>query len=419
MIDRKPAPSFSPLVNFQLPEPEVTRLPNGCNLVHLNIVKQDVIKIELLFKAGKWFEPEPGVAHFTGQLLDRGIPGKTAYQIATSFDLFGASVEINAGLDFTSVSLYSLASNVHETLPLFFKLLTEPIFPDAELVQAKEIFAQNLKLNLEKNSFVASRNIRKNIFGELHPYGATLDEGHLNAIASSALRQYFSMRFSPYEAYVTGPLSESTGNILKEMLGRLIAKSVSEQVSFSIKEGSPSERVEKAESVQTSIRIGKRSINRAHENYPKFILLNHILGGYFGSRLMKNLREDHGLTYGIHSSVSTFVNDSVFMIGTDVNKQDQALAIDEIRKEIEMLCSTYITDAELALARNHLLGGLQLDAANPFSIMDKIKMLRINNLNTDYYHSLFDKITDTNSQELKNLAIRHFNPETFYSVSVG
>lgn len=419
MLDRKSAPPFSALTNFQLPAPGVTQLSNGCNLVHLDTVKQDVIKIELLFKAGKWFEPAPGVSHFTAQLLDKGIPGKSAYQIATWFDLFGASVEINAGLDFTSVSLYALASNVHETLPLFFRLLTEPTFSEDELAKSKAIFIQNLKLNLEKNSFVAGRNIRRNIFGEFHPYGATLDEVHVGAISSSSLSQYFSKRFSPYEVYVTGPLSESTGNQLKEMLSHLKSDDTSTQINLSINNLELSEHTEKEESIQTSIRIGKRSINRTHAHYPQFILLNHILGGYFGSRLMKNLREEKGLTYGIHSSVSTFANDSVFMVGTDVNKQDRTLAIDEIKKEIEALCSTLVTDNELALARNHLLGGIQLDAANPFSIMDKIKMLRTYKLSADYYNSLFSNIMETNSQALKNLAIKHLNPETVHIVSVG
>lgn len=419
MLDRKSAPPFSALTNFQLPSPEVTQLSNGCSLVHLDTVKQDVIKIELLFKAGKWFEPAPGVSHFTAQLLDKGVPGKSAYQIATWFDLFGASVEINAGLDFTSVSLYAMASNVHETLPLFFRLLTEPTFSEDELTQSKAIFIQNLKINLEKNSFVAGRNIRRNIFGELHPYGATLDEVHVIALSSSTLSEYFTKRFSLYEAYVTGPLSKSANTGLKEMLSQLKADSTSTEVHFSINNRELVEHVEKKESIQTSIRLGKRCINRTHPHYPQFILLNHILGGYFGSRLMKNLREEKGLTYGIHSSVSTFSNDSVFMIGTDVNKQDRTLAINEIKKEMSILCSDLVTDNELALARNHLLGGIQLDAANPFSIMDKIKMLRTYRLKADYYNTLFTKIMETDSQELKSLAIAHLNPETLHIVSVG
>lgn len=419
MLDRKSAPPYSALTNFQLPEPKVTQLSNGCSFVHLDTVKQDVIKIELLFKAGKWFEPALGVSHFTAQLLDKGIPGKSAYQIATWFDLFGASVEINAGLDFTSVSLYALASNVHETLPLFFQLLTQPVFSEDELAQSKAIFIQNLKLNLEKNSFVAGRNIRRNIFGEVHPYGAILDEAHVGVISSNSLSEYFSKRFSLYEVYVTGPLRVSTGNQLREMLSQLKADSDSTKINFLINNQGLVEHVEKEESIQTSIRLGKRSINRTHSQYPQFILLNHILGGYFGSRLMKNLREEKGLTYGIHSSVSTFANDSVFMIGTDVNKQDRTLAIDEIKKEIEALCSAPVTDSELALARNHLLGGIQLDAANPFSIMDKIKMLRTYNLKSDYYNSLFTKIMETDSQELKNLATLHLTPETLHIVSVG
>jgi len=419
MLDRKSAPAFSPLTNFQLPTPEVIKLTNGCNLVCLDTTQQDVIKIELLFKAGKWFESAPGVAHFTAQLLDKGVSDKTAYQIATWFDLYGASVEISAGLDFSSVSLYSLASNVHETLPLFFQLVTEPTFPEYELTQAKNIFIQNLKLNLEKNSFVASRNIRKNIFGESHPYGATLEESHLSTLTSDLLKGYFKNNFHPHEVYVTGQLSESINNILIKGLSQINTTSASEPRNFQVNSLDQNERIERSESIQTSLRLGKLSINRTHPDYPQIILLNHILGGYFGSRLMKNLREERGLTYGINSSISNFANSSVFMIGTDVNKQVSTLSIDEIKKEISLLCTELVPDAELALARNHLLGGLQLDAANPFSIMDKIKMLRTYNLRLDYYNLLFTSIMNTRPIDLKKLATTHLNPENFHVVAIG
>ncbi|MBX2897564.1 MAG: insulinase family protein [Cyclobacteriaceae bacterium] len=419
MLDRKSAPQFSALENFQLPEPEITTLTNGCNLVCLDFVQQDVIKIELLFKSGKWYEPAPGVAHFTSQLLDKGIPGKTAYQIATWFDLYGASVEISAGLDFTSVTLYSLASNVTEILPVFFQVVTNPVFPLAELNQAKDIFSQNLKLNLEKNSFVASRNIRKNIFGEQHPYGATLDQPHLQTIQRDDLHQFFKNRFTPFEVYVTGKLNVSTSTILKENLNKLNSHSQPLTLDFIATGLNHSQLIDKPDSIQTSLRLGKRSINRNHADYPQLILLNHLLGGYFGSKLMKNLREEKGLTYGIHSSISSFVNDSVFLIGTDVNKEDRELAISEIKNEVKSICDKPVSDTELMLARNHLLGGLQLDTANPFAVMEKIKTIRTHNLNPDFYNYIFNKISETTPSTLMELAQTHLPAEALYIVAVG
>ncbi|HNR74016.1 MAG TPA: pitrilysin family protein [Cyclobacteriaceae bacterium] len=419
MLDRKSAPQFSALKNFQLPEPEVTRLSNGCSLVCLDIVQQDVIKIELLFKSGKWYEPTPGISHFTAQLLDKGIPGKTAYQIATWFDLFGASVEISAGLDFTSVSLYSLASNVTEILPLFFQLVTNPAFPLDELSQAKDIFSQNLKLNLEKNSFVANRNIRKNIFGELHPYGATLDLPHLDTINPGLLHEYFKSRFIPHEVYITGKLSVPAKNMVMDALSQFQPQALQQPVHYTAMGQQPVQLVEKPESIQTSLRLGKRSINRSHPQYPQLILLNHILGGYFGSRLMKNLREERGLTYGIHSSISPLANDSVFMIGTDVNKQDRELAISEIKNEVNSLCHKPVSKDELMLACNHLLGGLQLDTANPFSVMEKVKTIRTHDLNPEFYNNIFVKISETTPSEINKLAQTHLTPESLYTVAIG
>ncbi|MBX2915181.1 MAG: insulinase family protein [Cyclobacteriaceae bacterium] len=383
-------------------------------------VNQDVIKLELIFKSGKWFEPEPGIAHFTSLMLDKGVPGKTAYQIATQFDLFGASIDVSAGLDFSSVTLYALASNALEIFPLFFQLVTQPIFPDHELINAKDIFIQNLKLNLKKNSFVASRNIRKNIFGETHPYGAIIEETHIKSLSRESLLAYFKNQFVLQEVYLTGSLPDAVLKLMASQLEQLNSQSRQKINALHEKNNSPQlQHIDRTDSIQTSVRIGKRIINRNHPDYPALILLNHILGGYFGSRLMKNLREERGLTYGINSTLTNFANDSIFLIGTDINKPDRTLAIDEIMHEITLLSNQPVSPSELILARNHLLGGLQLDAANPFSIMDKIKSMRTYNLSSDYYSNLFQSILKTDADFLNQLALKHLATEELHIVTVG
>ena len=182
--------------------------------------------------------------------------------------------------------------------------------------------------------------------------------------------------------------------------------------------GKSSEYIEIPDSVQSSLRLGKKIINRIDPDYPSLVLVNHILGGYFGSRLMKNIREAKGLTYGIHSSISTLKNDAFFVIGTDVNKENRELAIAEIKMEIKKLQQDLIYPDELKAARNHLLGSLQLETANPFSVVEKIKVIRLNQLSSDFYGSLFTSIQSSTSESLKQVA-EYFNEEYLSEVSVG
>jgi zinc protease len=179
------------------------------------------------------------------------------------------------------------------------------------------------------------------------------------------------------------------------------------------------QHIQKPESIQSSIRLGKKTINRSNPDYPSLVLLNHILGGYFGSRLMKNIREEKGLTYGINSSIHALKNDAFLLIGTDVNKENRSLAVSEIKSEIKRLQEEDIDLAEVETAKHHLLGSLQLETANPFSVLEKIKTIRLHDLNSDFYSILFKGIQVSNPDKLTRIAQAHLNENRFFELSVG
>jgi zinc protease len=172
-------------------------------------------------------------------------------------------------------------------------------------------------------------------------------------------------------------------------------------------------------SVQASLRMGKMSITRADNDYAGFLLLNHILGGYFGSRLMKNIREEKGLTYGIYSSLSPNLHHSSFSIGADVNidKCDETLR--EIGNELTRLQKELISEEELVVAKNHFLGSLQLEVSNPFSVTEKLKTIHLFDLPSDFYVHLFNRIGKTQVNDLQIMAQKHFVLDDFFTVQVG
>lgn len=420
MLDRKSAPQFVELKDFRLPTANIDALSNGINIVNFNEVNQEAVKLELVFAAGKWHEPERGIAQFAAQMLEKGTSSKSSYQIAEHFDRFGASIEITPGFDFTTVSLYTLSKNLKDVLPLFCEITQAPSFPESEINLATSITRQNLKINNEKTSYVAGKKFREMIFGSHHPYGSSLEESDLTAINRNKLIEFFNNKFRLHEVYLTGRLEQASYNRIRE-----VALSYSVHASNGINrfmnentKKNHSQYIERPDSIQSSLRVGKKIINRSNPDYPTITLLNHLLGGYFGSRLMKNIREEKGLTYGIHSSISTLKHDAFFVIGTDVNKENRKSALEEIKKEISSLCEKPLDSTELELGRNHLLGSLQLETANPFAVMEKIKTIRLNQLSTDFYSRLFATLQETESIALQEAAQKYLGDQLF-EVSVG
>ncbi len=418
MLDRTVAPPFVEADQFQLPSYEKEKLANGIDLFLVRDVQQEVLKIEIMFRAGKWYEPRPSVSHFTAQMLEKGTARHSSAAIAEVFDRLGAHVEVTPGHDYASVSLYGLAKNWQQAFALLMEIVSQPSFPAEELDLQKSIFLQNLKVNLEKNSFVASQAIRKNIFGVAHPYGASVEEEQVIPLRSEELKAFHKKTYQPFAVFLTVNPRFQHQSLVSELnaFEKVNAGTLTHEVKPA---DAAAERIEKTDSIQTALRLGKRSLMRQHKDYAGALLFNHILGGYFGSRLMKNIREEKGLTYGIYSSLQPFANDSMWVIGADVNKENRDLALREIRSELQQLCQQPVPTDELTVARNHFLGSLQSEVANPFSVTDKIKNLYLNQLPADYYQQLFEMLRGITPADLVQIGNTHFAVDSLREVTVG
>jgi len=279
MLNRKIAPAFIKSASFLLPQPATIQLPSGIKLHSIPGVQQEIIKIEFIFKAGKWFESKVGQAHFAAQMIERGTTEKTSAQIAEFFDRYGAHIEMSPGLDFISIALYSLSKNFGLVLPAFLEMLKTPTFPEEELRQMKEVYIENYKVNSEKNSFLASKALRKNIFGGSHPYGNSMEPQDVNNLIRVDLLEFFNQFLIPSEIFVVSKGDKFTLDLIIDKIS-----SLSKPESKLLSPNSPSakpffEKIDKVNSVQSSVRLGKRVISRNHKNYPDLLFLNHILGG--------------------------------------------------------------------------------------------------------------------------------------------
>jgi predicted Zn-dependent peptidase len=421
MLDRTLAPPFNRSTSFVLIEPEKEVTRNGAEIFFVLGGSQEVCKVELIFPAGRWFEKTWGASYFSSQLLSKGTKTKSSFEIAELFDGYGAHLEINAGMDLVSVSLYSLNKNLEPSLLLLMELLKESVFPEKELALLKSIYLQNLKVNREKTSFLASTLIRKKIYGDSHPYGKELEEAEVTSLSRDILDSYYKEFFNVATIIVSGRVSTKHKQFVQDIFAPFALnplKSWQHNSSEVVNDGAR-HLVAKDGSVQSSVRVGKTSIGRRHEDYPGVLFLNHILGGYFGSRLMKNIREEKGLSYGISSSVHTMVRGNHMVIGADVNRENLDITFDEIRKELKRLRTEKISASELETARNHFIGSLQLEITTSFAHADKLKNILIFNLPPDYYQKLIARTDSITAEELMQVAEKYFSEESFIEVAVG
>lgn len=419
MPDRKIPPPYTRPDHFELLKPEKVALPNGSQVYFIQGGEQDVLKVELVFKAGRWYENMPGISYFASQLLTKGTATRSSRQIAQQLEALGIHIEINPGFDFVSLALHGLTKHITGALDILRDICTHPSYPANELNQAKNIFLQNLKINREKTSYLASTLFRQNLFGEKHPYGNEVAESDIEKIQPDTLAAFQESYFKDYTCFVTGKLNGQLKNQVTEMLnalpfaeiqGRKLTRQPATQ-SFAY--------LKKKGAVQTSLRMGKPVISRTHPDYPGLLLANHVFGGYFGSRLMRNIREEKGLTYGIYSAIHPLKNETYFVVSTDVNKENADLAITEIKSELKKLRSETMGNNELELAKNHFLGSLQTEISNPFAHTEKIKTIELNRLPAEYYQHLFTAVKEVSVNQIKQLINQHLHESIWLTIKAG
>lgn len=418
MLDRTTAPAYNQDTSYSLLSPRITKLYNGVDVVYVTGGSQDVVKVELIFRAGRWYETKWGAAYFTAHLLSKGSARKSSFEIAQLFDLYGAHLEVSPGLDYVSVSLYSLTKNIQPVLALLKEILLEPSFPEKELEQTVNIYTQNLKVNLEKTSFVASKLFRSTLFGENHPYGKELEEKDVKSLSRQDLVGFYS-NFKDFTVFVSGKVDGGAENLINTTFSELPKNNQTNRLISQQSIEPTHQEIDKEGSVQASIRLGIQSILRTHPDYSKLVFASHILGGYFGSRLMKNIREEKGLTYGIYASIQALKHAAYFAIGADVNKENIGITFDEIRKELKRLRMEPVNGEELLTARNHFIGSLQSEITTPFAHADKIKTIYLSNLPDDYYQQMINTVKNMTEADVMTTSETYLNEEKFFELSVG
>jgi len=423
ILDRSITPAFQTIQEVFISPVKNITLSNGLPLHIINVGEQPIIKLELIFNAGNWFDDNKGISFFTAKMLNEGTSAHNSASINQFFDQYGAFTEFTHSVDRASFVVYGLSKHLGQLLPMVQEILQDSIFPQKELDTIKKIQQQTIQVNQEKTSFVANQKIRNSIFGETHPYGTNLSQEIIENITRENLVKYYQSHWQnqPFRIFLSGKITEQEIEAVNNILGNIPVGNA-HTTSYEHTDGgieATSFLIEKENALQSSIRLGKQLFTRSHPDYFNMLIVNEVLGGYFGSRLMKNIREEKGLTYGIGSNVVPFSKNGYFIVGTDVKKEFTQLTIDEIIKEIQVLRTELVSEEELTTVRNYMSGAFAGSLNTPFEIADRYKVIMSEQLPLDFYQQYFQHIQKITSEDILEAAQKHLDPDSLIEVAVG
>jgi predicted Zn-dependent peptidase len=270
---------------------------------------------------------------------------------------------------------------------------------------------------------IARKKFAELLFGNEHPYGHNVTEDDFDRLKREESFNFYKKNYTATGAVViaSGNVTDTTLQLIQKHYGNL--PGAVQEEPLPARPAPIAQRgeflVEKQDALQSAIRIGKMLFTKSHPDYTGMLVLNTVFGGYFGSRLMSNIREDKGYTYGIGSAVVSFTHAGYFTISTEVGAEVTRDAIKEIYSELEKLQTELISESELSLVRNYMLGTFLRSIDGPFALADRFKGIYFHGLGYDYYERYMETIQTITPAELRNLANKYLKKEEMIELVVG
>jgi predicted Zn-dependent peptidase len=439
MLNRKGAPVIKDAIEFELILPPYKKhvLSNGVEVYAIDLGSVDAMMINWVFDAGNSYEKKNGVAAAVSALLKNGTSTRKAFDINEHFEYYGAYLNRSAQHETAEITLHCLNKYVHELLPVVAELVTDSVYPQEELDIYKKNAQQRLQVSLKKSDFVASRLIDSYLYGIDHPYGkysvmedyqdltredllafykSYYQQGACRIIAAGRLPgdliAQLEASFGKLPLHAPASVKGGVGIAAPGVAASGIAAPIvpATQKKYAI--------TNDPNGVQGSIRIARNFPNRHHPDFQRVQVLNNVFGGYFGSRLMANIREEKGYTYGIYSYLVNNVQESAIVISTEAGKEVCAATIEEVYKEMNDIREDLIDEEELQMARNFAIGTVLGDLDGPFHVAGRWKNIILNGLGMDYFEKGIEIVKTITPEELQELAKKYLDPADFFELVV-
>lgn len=423
-LNRLQAPELGKPLSLDIREPEEITLSNGVPVFLIHDKEQEVTRLDVVFNAGNAYQSQKLQANAVNKLLIEGTKNHTAREIAGIIDFYGAYLDPFIGKDTAGLTLFALTKYYERLLPLLAEILTKASFQKDEIRLYEDRKKQNFLVNIQKVRYRASLEFNKLIFGANSPYGQVLSEEDFGKLGQEEVLDFYEKFYRPQNAYLvmSGKITNKLLEQLKMVLGDLWRKeetTIKAKNSFTETVDQKVRLFEKQEALQSALRIGSPALTRKHPDFPKLSLINTVLGGYFGSRLMSSLREDKGYTYGVSSFIQNFRYANYFAVASEVNANHTASAIQEIKHQMALLSEETVSKQELTVVKNYVYGAYLRYFDGPFSLAERFLKCRELDLEFDLYKKELEEMMQFTPGELLETARKYLNFKQMKILVVG
>lgn len=423
-MDRTIQPEIQPLKNFHIQTPVRTTLPNGIPLTVINAGEQEVVRMDVLFSGGRWQQSQKLQALFTNRMLREGTTKYTAATIAEKLDYYGSWLELSSSSEYAYITVYSLNKYLAKTLEVVESMIKEPLFPQKELQTILDTNIQQYLVNTSKVDFLAHRSLLKSLYGEQHPCGKIVMEEDYHTITPEVLREFYERYYHSGNCsiFLSGKVTDDIISRVTDIFGIPFGQYQLQMPKSSFPFAAiPEKRIftEREDAMQSAVKMGCTTITREHPDYPKLRVLMTLFGGYFGSRLMSNIREDKGYTYGISAGVVFYPDSGLLIVSTETDNEYVEPLIQEVYHEIDRLHLDPVSAEELRIVRNYMLGEMCRSYESPFSLSDAWIFIVTSGLTDDYFARSLQAVNEITPAEIQDLAQRYLCKETLKEVIAG
>ena len=424
-LDRTLPPLLRPLEAFEILRPERLGMKNGMQLNVIRAGSQEVVRLDLLIGGGQWHQTQALQALFTNRMLREGTPTMTSAQIAEKLDYYGAWLDLSSSVNCGFVTLYSLNKYFPRTLAIIADMLMNPSFPEKELEVVLETNRQQFLVNSSRVEVIARKHFNRSLFGEEHPFGRFAVESDYGRITPEVLREFYRKHYHSGNCtvYVSGKVTPEIIRCIEEHLGNVPWGEIKKVQPLDLIEPRQTTEkhvfVEKADALQSSLKMGCFMMDRVHPDFLKARVMVTLFGGYFGSRLMSNIREDKGYTYGIGAGIVNCPGSGVLAITTEADNQYIDSIITEVYREMDKMCNDLAPQEELEMVRNYMLGDFCRSYEGPFSLSEAWIYTKTADLDDDFFVRQVDSIRSITAEEIRTLAQRYLCKENLIEVVAG
>lgn len=416
---RHTQPAVLPVAHVDLVKPHIFDVTEDVRLLWMKDVPNETVRLDLFFNAGiiRGTQSIPSIVH---SLLFSGTAEKSSIEIHESIDALGGFLDTDLSFETAVVTLYCLRENLDTIAQLVADAISGLSFRENEVEDTLRSMEHKFKENQQKVRNVALQQFRKALFESHEDYALLSEASDFREPNFAAMKRFFKDHYLNGLTRITlvGNVDQDTVDSIIDRFGKWAIDALPEfGKDFQTSQQKLHFNVDGA--VQTAIRMGRLFIPKTHPDYIGFQVVNTILGDYFGSRLMSNIREDKGYTYGIGSAVMELHNGGYFIIVTEVGKEVTAATLAEIKAELERLQNEPVSPEELELVKNYMLGQLLKSADGPYAMLDIYNSADMYGLDLSYYDEAIRQIREMTAERVQELAKKYLNWEDFLIVTAG